>query len=474
MRSVGLDLGTFHCVAVAYDSSDVEVPARSVPSIALMINNNPIVGVNAIRQIDLPGRLIIAPKLLIRDVNSDQNLVLGILEKLAEQALSDLGIKTSQMVLTVPPAWTFEDCQRLKGIAERIGVNIIFLHEPVALLVALMNLSRLDFGDRYINGRLNTASRFLVCDWGAGTVDVALIDIKYGKKQLHFQCIDDFTDIDHGGNRIAHDVVSRGNETMTDAAVTKSAFMLQAEWQGLGLKSSDGRFSASTTNRRSEAAEAISVKIAEMFARLGVMDLSTTNFLLYGGPLESDELYEKLRKNLTSRLGTSDDGFIRIGQNFVSPYTGIIPRIRRDVLVAYGASLFGINGNVLPEFEYDVVLLDSFGKESSSIRLVKGPNLEGIQIITPPFTGVDYFVSVRQIRRVNENDLYTSISAQLRLHVRVGAVIIYRIVEAGVGFARIEAKEAKNLPYPAPFPNSRATEVTLPEKSTKFFIHLRS
>ena len=62
----------------------------------------------------------------------------------------------------------------------------------------------------------------------------------------------------------------------------------------------------------------------------------------------------------------------------------------------------------------------------------------------------------------------TAISAELKLFVRKNAVVMYRIAEAGVGFAKIEASEAQDLPAPENFSDSRIEAVILPEKSTRF------
>lgn len=144
-------------------------------------------------------------------------------------------------------------------------------------------------------------------------------------------------------------------------------------------------------------------------------------------------------------------------------------RWRRDVLVATGASLFAARGKALPEFEYEITLKDSSGRSSSSVRLARRHNLAGIQVITPPFSGVDYYVDVQQLRR---DGTKTSIKTELSLHIRKDAVVMYRIREAGVGYALVEAIEAQNLPCPEPFPDACLDQRTLPEQSTRFSINL--
>ena len=48
--AVGIDLGTFHTVAVEASLGKLNFPLRSVPSIAMEVGKTLIVGVDALRQ----------------------------------------------------------------------------------------------------------------------------------------------------------------------------------------------------------------------------------------------------------------------------------------------------------------------------------------------------------------------------------------------------------------------------------------
>ena len=472
-QAVGIDLGTFHTVAVEVDSYGHKFPSRSVPSIAMTVGSTSIVGVDAVRQLDLPQPIMLAPKMKLRDPDIKTELVQGVLRKLVDQALRDLAPMGKQnVVLTVPPGWGRAECETIRSAVSLLDIGAAFLHEPVAVLAAVRTLALRDECNRVTAGQVSAAKRVLVCDWGAGTVDLALLEVLAYKASLEFKCISELTCIGHGGSDIARDVIRSANPAMSKPDVDKLAFRLQAAWQQNNLTSfASPAYVTATTNRRGLAAKAIAEAVTSLLLDVEDFDRRELLVLLYGGPLESSELKRALTLELAQATGIDSTRCLPIDNAFVSQFNSL-PNIRRDCLVAFGAGIFGRSGEALPEFEYLVKLRDSFGRPASEVRLVRGRNLQGVQVVSPPFTGVDYFVDVSQITNSGGKRRPTSISGELMLHVRKGAVVLYRIAEAGVGYARIEAAEAKDLPSPELFQDSRVESVLLPEKSTRFTLSI--
>ena len=246
--------------------------------------------------------------------------------------------------------------------------------------------------------------------------------------------------------------------------------MLQLVWQGESIPTINrSDYETETEERLKSASDYVSQKIEEMLNQACISNRSDIIGVLYGGPLESEALNKYLKNDVEAKSLISYENLVSINSKLTSSYKKTV-NLRRDALVAMGASLFGAYGETLPEFEYEISLRDSFGQISSTLRLIKGKNLSGIQVVTPPYSGVDYFVDINQIRIVNGIRQKTSISGELKLFVRKGAVLMYRISESGVGYATIEASEVQDLPAPEPFVDSRIELLSLPEKSTIFHI----
>ena len=471
---VGIDSGTFHTVATHTNGSSIRIPTRSIQSIALLrLGKNPIVGIHAVPQMDLPLELILAPKLSLGKASVNDPILQTILRQLAQQALEDLGGKPSNTVLTVPPGWTFEHCQILQKAVEPIGgMKVQFIHEPIALLIAAMHLAPRYTKDPRLVAKLENADLVLVCDWGAGTVDIALVQITRCGHQHEFSCIGELTELGQGGTSMAKDIISQyAEDEGTSANIdNKMVFRLQCHWQGDHHAAQDfSCYDLITQQRRQQAADTISKKIEELFSTLKIQNRTEILCMLYGGPLESLDLRSFLEKDLIETLGFLPKQFIHIDNDFAESLPFDKVRWRRDVFVATGASLFAARGKALPEFEYEITLKDSSGHSSSSVRLARRHNLAGIQVITPPFSGVDYYVDVQQLRR---DGTKTSIKTELSLHIRKDAVVMYRIREAGVGYALVEAIESQNLHCPEPFLDACLDQRTLPEQSTRFSINL--
>jgi len=472
-KSLGIDLGTFHTVAVHADSTKLTFSKRSIPSVAVVIKDTPIVGFEAQRLSASATRLIVAPKLKLHDRSEPLDLIKPILRKLVDESISNLGMKEASAVLTVPPAWSINDCISIKDAVEALGFSVSFLHEPVALLAAAYYMARHSQGDYQRSGQLVNAESILVCDWGAGTVDLAFVKVQRKVDgSTEFAVLGERTEIGDGGTDLAKDIVSRAAVATEKPRVDYFAYQLQEAWQGNQLPGFDASlFETNTTSRRQEAAERISASVSKLLSELEVHDRAAILTILYGGPLESKELSESLTARLVIDARLSRNHIFNLDSTFVERQ-GSFVLARRDALVAAGAALYGTTGEAIPEFEYEVILRDSFGSKSSSVRLVRDRNLKGIQVVTPPFTGVDYFVDIAQLTRGNNETRPTSISGELRLHVREGAVVMYSIADAGVGFVKIQAAEAMDLPSPKLFDDSRVEELLIPEKSTRFILNI--
>lgn len=462
---IGIDIGTFHTVATSVNENNFCVPKKSIPSIALRSGNTPIVGNDAIDQLGLSNgfELILAPKLLL-NTDSNQDFLQKVISKLAKLAIDDIDYENDQsgnVVITVPPGWTREHCQLLEEAVEQIGMKASFIHEPIALLIATMHLAFK--GNEQSSAKLENADLFLVCDWGAGTVDIALVRVVKKGDRYEFSCEGEFTDRKHGGTSLARDIVY-GYDKSVD--IDNMAYHLQSAWQGEELLDLS-HYKPITSKRRDDAATVIAEKIENLFNENDIKNKASIVCLFHGGPLESEELQSFLKEKLIKSLGLSTRQFLHIGNQFSESLPFDKVPWRRDVLVSAGASLFASRGEIFPEFKYEIALKDSFGNISNRIPLEIRPNLKGIQVITPPHTDRDYYVDVQQVRR---DGTKTSQNKELSLYVRPHAVLRYQIREAGVGFALIEVTEAEDLPSPVPFPDARSECVRLPECSTRFSI----
>ena len=481
---IGIDIGTFHTVsAITYPDGTIRPPGRSIPSIALRGKSHDIVGVDTHGHMESPGyELIQAPKLKMSESEENKQYLRPILRKLVEQSLSDLGEIADNIVLTVPPGWDKNQCEFLEKAIAPLNIKAQFQHEPSALLIAAMNLALKHIIDPRVTGKLGSAELVLVCDWGAGTVDVALVSISRKGGRHEFACVGEFTEMNQGGISIARDVIDEQHNKMTKLEREKLVYMLQLYWQDDrfdkfgGIKFND--YNERTKKRQRLAAEIVAKKTAKLLENLGITDTSRILCVLHGGPLEASFLRDCLEKQMLDAVNISPKQLLHIGNEFTKAIYSEQEPWRRDVLVAAGASLFASRGETLPEFEYDVQLKDSAGQPFACVRLAKNPNLAGIQVITPPYTGTDYYVNVQQVRRKTAKFCHphmqekTAVQAELRLHVRAGGVVMYKISEARVGYALIEAIEAQDLPIPIPFSDARSDKAYLPERSTRFSINM--
>jgi hypothetical protein len=466
LTTVGIDIGTFHTLAVAMGSGALTIPPRSVPSIALL-GHVPIVGFDAITQMDLGFPLLQAPKLEMGSQRIERGLICSVLRKLANQSMAELAMDSNQpLVVTVPPGWDLDQCNLLQEALALDGSHVQFLHEPIALLVAAWYLAP-RHEDPAFRAKLGHFDEIVVCDWGAGTVDLAVVSIAGNLSHPEFRCIGEVTISDWGGTSIARSAVeafrNSGGTLHTDSE--RTSVFLQQHWAGthpspVPLASIDPFVSLERRN----AAIAIQVEARRLIEKC--KSPSKVLFLMHGGPLEADPLRAAFSEALV-KIGVSRDRQMHIGNDFAKRISGVAANLRRESLVALGAALYAACGRSLPEFKYRVELRDAFGKVASSARLAISPHTKGIQPVHPPYTGVDYVVDVQQMR---DDGSDTPMRKELAIHVRPGGILLYRIAKTGVGFARIEAIEARNLPVPKAYQDAIPAAVIMPERSTRFHL----
>ncbi len=480
---IGIDAGTFHTVAVrmhcdAPPRGDVlRFPQRSIPSIAFRSGDTPVVGVDAIPYLDSDREIILAPKLQLAGAGKDLPLLQRIIRKLVYQALQDLGVeRPGSAVMTVPPSWTLEHCRILKESIEPLVPKISFLHEPIAMVLGAIYLAPQYDKDLRLAAKLDRAELALICDWGAGTVDVALVRINRAGKLHEFSCLGEVTELDQGGTAIARDVVRDFQKSRVEGeSAEKNAYRLQAHWAGDVFPGRDfSGYEPLIRKRRSVAAEVVAQRVSELLDSFAIEDRGKILCILHGGPLESPDLKLFFQEKLAVLAKLSAQQFLHIGNEFASGLSFDTIPWRRDVLVASGAALFAARGKIQPEFEYRISLRNARGELASSVMLALGPNLAGIQIVEPPNTGSDYYVEVQQLRRSPDGgDLVpTSIKAELAHYVRPRALVKYCILGADVGYACIEAREVTDTMEPGDIPDAKYARVFLPEKCTRFSIEL--
>ena len=470
---IGLDVGTYHTLAVRIDATGTMVPVHSIPSIALVQNGSQFfVGGAAEQQCQLgilpDAVLILAPKLLIGEREPHADRVPEILERLCRQALLACGqLDNTSIVATVPPAWNMGQCEAIRHALAGAAVEVTLLHEPIALLVATWHLAE-SHHDTLLAARLRQCSTIVVCDWGAGTVDLAVVTVEHLRAATEFQCLVDDTDRVCGGTSIARGAVRMAQAAGAAAArsVDHLALLLQQSWDGLAAPEDITFLNCYVSAARRQAADTIVGRVRQL--NMSEVDWDRALFLLHGGPLESDELRGMVQRGLEA-LGIPAHRHLHVGNDFTAGFAERVPRVRRDALVAYGAAVYGERGEALPEFAYEVHLRDAGGAECGSVTLRRNRDLEGTQVVTPPFTGVDYFARVQQRRLVGTRLVDTSLaSEEVALHVREHAVIRYRIKSAQVSHVQIEAIEAENSISAPVLPDARSAVVDMPERSTRF------
>lgn len=470
MAAVGLDIGTFHTLAVETDGDTERVPRSSIRSIAVD-GATLLTGSEALEALDLVDHglasLILAPKLKLRSPERDtREKVPRILAELARSALRSSGIERPQtLAVTVPPVWDREQCEVMRqALAQVTAADLVFLHEPVALLVAGWHLASRN--DAATWGKLCAFGRILVCDWGAGTIDLALVQVRGSLAEPEFQCLGEHTDTTWGGTQIARRTLQLAHVAGARGPASEhDVLLMQQHWEGdsvAGLGFDTVAEHASIARR--EAADALQPALFELGSRAG--EPANTLLVLHGGPLEAPELNAML-VDMISALGIRNH--VHLGNRFAVKARQHEPHLRRDALVALGAAVFAEVGEPLPEFAYRLELRDSNGAHVTSAHLEITEYTRGITSVHPPHSGVDYYVGIAQLRA----GVPTGIRHELGIFVSPGAILVYRIERAGVGFVSISAEEALDLPRPERLPGGLKRSVELPEKSTRFRLQFK-
>lgn len=487
---IGLDLGTFHTVAseVQFDGPTVTL-YETVKSIALRGVLNSF-GRQVVLDRNLRGEIVLAPKLRLQEAGEDGLFMRRVLKELAGQALMGR-TPSATMAFSVPPGWSLEECQALVESVNLNGQDATFVHEPVALLIAAAFLAEHCEGHTSLASLLRCSANFLVCDWGAGTVDLAYVSTSWGEREGHtFLCKAERTLREYGGFDLARrivDVACGGSAPEPRPESRKQLdFRLQVKWEegqsaggalvGQAAGASEERLNAEARELRAAFALRVVEALLELHPaadpRSGRSERPVV--LLHGGPLESEELRQKVIAELIHR-GVPESRIYLTGEAYcrelkpLSKQAGVTQAWRRDCLVSTGAAIFAARGKALPEYEYAVHLRDGSNRVCSTARLVRSGVLKGIVPVEVPHTGADYWVDVQQMR----DGVATPVrQQQLGIHVRPGALVVYEISGAGVGFAKVEAYEATNTLTPERLPDARCASVMIPEKSTRFRISL--
>lgn len=482
MAHIGLDLGTFHTVASLFDAAQRQlVPFDSVPSVALLGTSPPIVG-RAAQQ--TKGTPMLAPKLRLREPGEDRRFLQEVLKKLANQAIGTLYRPDGRMALTVPPGWTADECDFVARSVEDYGTPVTFIHEPAALLIAVAYVAEHHERGSPLLALLRMPSHAIVCDWGAGTVDLAVVATKWDGA-YEFRCKAEKTLRGHGGTDIAREVVDYlYDEPSPDPRPNDRVrldLILQTGWED-GFRAADilrpyvrtariEQLDDFVANVRRRHASAVAEEIAVVWRSAGLLAGASPLILLHGGPLEAAELKETLVLSLV-RHDANPDRVYSIGSEYCGQLCPGTKPWRRDSLVSVGASLFAARGEALPEYGYLISLRDAGGNRANAVRLVRGVSLSGRVAVEPPYTGQDYWAEVQQIRYDWEERTSqpTPIQKELALYVRDDALVVYEISDVGVGYARVDAYEAARTMAPRRLADAKSDSVKMPEKSTRFRI----
>ncbi len=482
MAHIGLDLGTFHTVASLFDPAQRRIiPFESVPSVALRGTHPPIVG----REVQQArGALMLAPKLRLRDKGEDRRFLQSVLKRLAEQAIGPLYMPDGRMALTVPPGWTVDECDVVAQSVEDYGQPVTFIHEPAALLIAAAHLA-----EHYENASplltlLRMPGHVIVCDWGAGTVDLSIVSTKWDGS-YEFRCKAENTLRGHGGVDVAREVVDLLFEAPSPDPRPEDRlgldFKLQTGWED-GLRAGDilrhnaevagvEQLERRVAEVRRRHVSAVAQEIATVWQSAGLPQDANPVVLLHGGPLEATELRNALLGDL-ARSGVRPDRVYSLGSEYCGGLRPGAKPWRRDTLVSVGASLFAALGEALPEYGYEISLPDAGGNCADAVRLLRGAALAGRVAVEPKHTGLDYLAKVQQIRY--DWDARTSqptpIQKELGLYVRDEALVVYEIAEVGAGYACVEAYEAARTMTPRRLADAKSDSVKMPEKSTRFRI----
>lgn len=495
----GLDVGTWRTAAVGVaPDGRLHLPQTSVSgrvelhSIRSWACLDPLIVGQELSPEDLRpsliANLVTSPKLELRTADTERAALLEkAIRALAHQVIGDHLFPTidgEEVVASVPPGWDLRQCRLMARALAETATRHRFFHEPVAVLVALRWIAQQlgqhgDVGPVLpFLGSLRKRPVVLVIDWGAGTIDLAVVETKPLSDGVLYQCLFDCTIEGHGGARMAEDVafeLARRGSPVSELDASVHAVLLQSAWEDpgrdyAGLLERDDLAQA-TRLRRSEASAVVVEKVTEAMLALQLRagDVSIVQF---GGPLESAECRHLLEGQLRRSCGFNGEQFFSASSEFLEECrrsTNGVVNVSRDAVVAIGACVFGELGRAEPEFDYLITPRDGQNRDSAPLVVSRRNGQRGTKVVCPEYTGVDYSVRVSQQR----NGQDTALADELSLYVRPGAVVRYEL-SASVGAAHLRCSEAQKMPVPEPFSDSIVVEVAIPERSTRFTIANRN
>jgi molecular chaperone DnaK len=250
-RAIGIDLGTSNSVAAVIDKDGrpriltTEEGSTMLPSVVWFANDGPVVGERALDGLDFsPDTTIFAAKRLLgrrfdhpeikklarilpydlteapngdtwiqltpgRTISPEEVCAL-ILRELRRMAETHFGEPVTRAVITIPAWYDAAQRQATKDAAQIAGLTVLrLLSEPTAAALG--------------HGAHRGANRrYLVCDFGGGTFDVAAVDVEGGIFEVLATTGDPFLggdDVDRAAvENLVRDVrTSRGMDISTDA-----------------------------------------------------------------------------------------------------------------------------------------------------------------------------------------------------------------------------------------------------------------
>ncbi len=249
-RAIGIDLGTSNSVAATIDADGVprilttEEGATTMPSLVWFAPDGPIVGEAAREGLDhspdltvfgakrllgrrfdhpdikrlartLPYELVEAPNgdtwisLSAGKLVSPEEVCALILRELKRLATAKLGEPVTKCVITIPAWYDAAQRQATKDAAQIAGLTVMrLLSEPTA--------AALGYG-----AHRGKDMRYLVCDLGGGTFDVAAVDVEEGVFEVLATTGDPFLGGDDVDRAVVENLVrdvrlSRGFDIATD------------------------------------------------------------------------------------------------------------------------------------------------------------------------------------------------------------------------------------------------------------------
>jgi hypothetical protein len=475
----GIDLGTFHTTSAWFTRGMHRYRLPQTPGASRAFSVPSRAATTPFRAgADLPDgeeAEIVSPKLSFGRASSEHDRMLTrVLGALARQvtapAVWDLQTTAGvDAVVSVPPGWTQSQCDAIRG-ALQSDRAVRFIHEPIALLVGVLDLADAarDWpGAREVLGALLTSRTVVVCDWGAGTVDIATARVEPRSvrwvgsaapscRESIYECLYEETVLGCGGHDLAAVVAGDG----------RAANLLQMAWAGRCPMdvAEMSRFELAAGPHRESMADRVAQAILAAAEVLPKQERAETILLIYGGPLESSQL----REALVRRVGPVFRSVAHVSAALVDGASRRASSLglsaaTRESLIAMGAARFGASGDAKPEFDYELLLHRPDRANLTPVRLSKRGGQEGVTPLTPTHTGVDWHVDIWPLGRPADK-------RTVGLFVRPQATLLCRIENVDVGGVQVSVVEAADELVPRPFSDARKASARFDERSTRFSI----